>query len=246
MDEQDTIFWTSTFGRVFWLFFRPSSGLKKELDTAWNDVALESGKFTAVHCRVRHPKGHPAGAIFKGKRPEGRGGPVDRIGLSWNDSASRKYAVETASTALSCASAVEIATADESKVFFFSDSEDLVKFVIARGGEGIDADDYVPDWPKNMVIRSRHNLSETLHIDRQTESFFQFNHDNIAANYYSTFIDVFLASQAKCIVGGVGNYALLASKLGGIASRCLYWYGVASLENRTVDDNIFGQDCPIL
>lgn len=56
LGETDMLHSTLSFGRIFWLFFRPVPAIEMELEDVYNKLNLASGKYSAVHCRVRHPK----------------------------------------------------------------------------------------------------------------------------------------------------------------------------------------------
>jgi hypothetical protein len=59
---------------------------------------------------------------------------------------------------------------------------------------------------------------DNFHLDRQRGK-------NVR-DYYSTFIDLLLASGARCIAYGLGRYGLFASKIAG--SPCQIWYQAES------------------
>lgn len=114
--------------------------------------------------------------------------------------------------------------------FFYSDSEDLVRFMVAWQQEYHQTDASLGGssttsswpanntWPDSISIHARRMHSATLHIDRQRDAIHLFDQDNLAANYYAPFIDVLIPMQAERIVAGVGNFALLAAKLTGTDS----------------------------
>lgn len=56
LGETDMLHWTPSFGNIFWMFFRPSAQVQKDLDAVYKEVNLLPGHYSAVHCRVRHPK----------------------------------------------------------------------------------------------------------------------------------------------------------------------------------------------
>ena len=55
---------------------------------------------------------------------------------------------------------------------------------------------------------------ENAHIDRQK--------GRAPAAYYGTFVDLFLAINARCMTFGVGFYAVFAAKISGIKCKQLY------------------------
>jgi hypothetical protein len=53
LGETDTVDWTPAFDRLFWAFFRPMQVVLQELESTMNELHLNCGKYSAVHCRVR-------------------------------------------------------------------------------------------------------------------------------------------------------------------------------------------------
>lgn len=56
LGEKDMIHATPTFGKLFFLFFHPSPAIEMELEDVYEALNIVPGKYSAVHCRVRHPK----------------------------------------------------------------------------------------------------------------------------------------------------------------------------------------------
>jgi hypothetical protein len=56
LGENDMLHSTPSFGKIFWLFFRPVPAIEMELEDVYDSLDLAPGKYSAVHCRVRHPK----------------------------------------------------------------------------------------------------------------------------------------------------------------------------------------------
>jgi len=216
--ETDMLEWTTpSYSQIFWIFFKPSPGLQQELDDVYDGLHLTPNEYSAVHCRVRHPK---ATAVLLDSKYTKAGGP-DRAGLKW-DGESRSFAIETATRALQCLATVT--EAPDMPVYFYSDSEDLVhymaheladpNFTIASNASfRVEAAARKAVQPTRVV--GRRIDSETLHIDRQA--------GHPPAAYYASFVDLLVAARAKCIAMGVGNYAMFASKLSG-NSHCLVQY----------------------
>ena len=230
--ETDMLDWTTpTYGKLFWLFFKPSPGLQKELDQVYTDLQLVPNEYSAAHCRVRHPKSTPSSGKFVLAAKEGRPGGPDRVGLSWEGD-SRKYAIQTATRALQCLATFPQAA--NKPVYFYSDSEDLVQFManditdpnFSSNSSLTDVSDVIPVSSAQVeaaarkaasatTVVARRIDSETLHIDRQT------GHAPLA--YYASFVDLLVAARAQCVAVGVGNFAVFASKLSGDHS-CLVEY----------------------
>ena len=61
---------------------------------------------------------------------------------------------------------------------------------------------------------ARNVTLENAHIDRQK--------GRAAPDYYGTFVDLYVAMQARCVVYGIGYYAAFAAKISG--TDCAYLY----------------------
>lgn len=97
-------------------------------------------------------------------------------------------------------------------IYFFSDSSELVDYVVnGKGRVG-------PNQTKidlamanitqsNRVVARNVSGYPTIHIDLQS---------GFPAEYYlDTFVDLYLAANARCVSFGVGNFGYLASKISG-------------------------------
>ncbi|KAL3758234.1 hypothetical protein ACHAWU_004872 [Discostella pseudostelligera] len=236
--EMDAISWTDSFPTVFWRMFRPSKGLQKELDAAFVDLGLLPSStassssmdknsamitekitasspslppFYAIHVRIRHPRGHVSISM--------KGNP-DKFGLEWEDGPTRDFAVNVSEHAFHCAqqrahllviderrrsntnpSALLTAIQKPTAYVFFADSEELVTHM---------GNEY-----REHGLRVRNIIGkEVVHIDRQQEM--------SPESYYDSFVDLFVAAEASCIIFGAGNYALLAAKINRRGARqCL-------------------------
>jgi hypothetical protein len=135
----------------------------------------------------------------------------------------RKFAIQTATRAIRCA---EKYFHNDDPIYFFSDSNDLVRymahelsdpqFVTANASifRESPTDAAALEVARRRSIVSRSDDSENAHIDKQK------GRDPLA--YYSTFVDLFIAIQARCLAYGVGYYAVLATKISGISCKVLY------------------------
>jgi hypothetical protein len=219
LGEDDMIHDTPSFGMIFRLFFRPSPGVATALDLAYKELQLSAGMYSAVHCRVRHPKATPKHVNVKGKNESL---PADMSGLPWVGE-TRKFAIQTATRAIRCA---EKYFHNDDPIYFFSDSNDLVRymahelsdaqFVMANTSifRESPTDAAALEVARRRSIVSRSDDSENIHIDRQNGL------DPPA--YFSAFVDLFIAIQARCLAYGVGYYAVLATKISGISCKVLY------------------------
>lgn len=207
------------FGKLFHLFFKPSP----QLDQALTEIRqkhptqLIPGQYSAAHCRVRHPFSGKNGARVKAINPKFT---ADHVGLAWHDNdEGRHQALTDAVQAFSCLSHHH----NTQPVYFFSDSSDLVKFVSSGQNLTHNNETYQPKNDEERKVQhqlnqfsivSRDDSDENVHIDKQVGL-------NVSA-YYGTFLDLYLAIDAKCIVYGIGKFAYFASKISGTSCRYVY------------------------
>jgi hypothetical protein len=212
LGETDMIHNTETFGAIFRLFFQPSANVRVAIDQVYEQLNLRSHQFGAVHVRVRHPKATPQNVSVKGKNEDYT---ADKTGLPW-EGATKAFAIAVASRAVLCAqkyfTASSFMTNDEMPLYFYSDSNDLVRYMVFEQQQRDD-----PSSPsrfgRKLVARQDYD-TENAHIDKQK------GRDPPA--YYNTFVDLLVAADAQCIALGVGNFAVLASKISGTSCKVLY------------------------
>ena len=95
------LFDTPIFGKIFFeLFFQPSQSIEKVFTNVMKKLQLQPNEYTAVHCRVRHPKNFQKGQLTLGKNPNY---PADKTGLPWDKSSTKLFAMNVATNALQCA-----------------------------------------------------------------------------------------------------------------------------------------------
>lgn len=220
LGETDMIHYSPSFGKIFTTFFRPSRPVEATLNSVYQELGLTPKKYTAVHCRVRHPKAFPKNVYVKGKSAAH---PADKTGLPWIGQ-TRDFAIAIATHALQCARTL-LSDANE-PIYFFSDSNDLVRymsrelkdpgFVSANASifEQNNVDKDALSVVKTTNIVARDTTIENAHIDRQK--------GRDPAAYYATFVDLFLAINSRCITYGVGYYAIFAAKISGTQCKLLY------------------------
>ncbi|CAB9498867.1 expressed unknown protein [Seminavis robusta] len=220
LGETDMIHDTLSFGKLFFLFFHPAPAVEMELEDVYETLKIAPGKYSAVHCRVRHPKAFSKGAVVKGKHKEY---PADKTGLPW-EGQTREFAVETATDALHCAK--DLLKEPKEPIYFFSDSNDLVRYFSRE----LQNSTFVStnrtllksstvDWTalqevQNSNVVARNVDLENTHIDRQK--------GRAPPAYYGTFVDLFLAINARCVTFGIGYYAVFAAKISGIKCKQVY------------------------
>jgi hypothetical protein len=215
LGETDMLHWTPSFGHLFRVLFQPSPAIRHEVDRVSQELKLEKGNYSAVHCRVRHPKATPANEHFKGVD----GSPADKSGLPWSGK-SKTFAISVATKAVMCARTLLID--NQEPLYFYSDSNDLVRYMahdlkntsakISLVGDKADAAARKAVQPVHVVARDV--TKPNFHIDREKHL--------PAEQYYATFVDLVLAVNARCVTFGVGYYALFASKISGISCKVRY------------------------
>lgn len=216
LGETDMIHNTATFGNLFWSLFQLSDPVKQQLQAVYEELHLKAHHYHGVHCRVRHPKSAPKQTDLRGKNQQY---PADKTGLPWHGEA-RQFAIQTAARGLQCAK--RHFGHDRHPVYFFSDSNDLVHYVTEELPKALEPDHSYNSTAERAAwtvvqaqqIVGRQASQENAHIDRQK------GRDPPA--YYSTFVDLMLAVNAKCLSCGIGYYCLLASKLSGGTCRVQY------------------------
>ena len=178
----------------------------------------DSIKSTA-HCRTRHPSGAPKGKTIESKTEDKT---ADQAGLAWHNSEEgRFYGLSDAARALAC-----IPNRQE-PVYFFADSTDLVRFVGRN-------ESYIPMTDRERALRDFFDQYSILTRDMDVEN----NHIDLQKGreppyYFGTFIDLFIAMGAKCIVYGIGKYSYFASKLSSTSCRYSYRLGYRKKEEKS-------------
>jgi len=219
LGETDMIHSTSSFGKIFRAFFKPSERVDAQLNQVYSELNMSPGHYTAVHCRVRHPKATVKGVVVKGKNAKY---PADKSGLPWYGE-TKDFAVAVATHAIQCARTL---SSDASEpVYFMSDSNDLVRYVahelknesFVAGNKTLfenkhDAAALKAVKPTNIVAREV--SLENAHIDKQK------GRDSEA--YFGTFVDLLLAANARCVTFGIGYYAIFATKISFTQCKLLY------------------------
>jgi hypothetical protein len=219
LGETDMIHSTRSFGKIFRAFFRPSEGVEAQLNETYRQLHIAPGLYTAVHCRVRHPKATAQGIIVKGK--DGKFA-ADRSGLPWAGE-TKDFAVSVATHAIMCARTLSKDASEP--MYFFSDSNDLVHYLahelkdptfvahnVTLFENSHDAAALKAVKPANIVAREV--SYENVHIDKQK--------GRSPPEYYGTFVDLLLAANARCVTYGIGFYAIFATKISGTQCKLLY------------------------
>lgn len=198
----------SVLGAVFRSLFRPSAALQSALDKVYREVNLTPGNYTAAHCRVRHPG-------FYGHRATGKvnGQDADASGLIF-EGVWKEKATRAALMGVQCAA--RLRQNDAEPIYFMSDEEQVVAYVVhGKGGSGGGDDNATAAVDAAMAAATREarvvarnvTARPTLHIDNQP--------GHPPEYYMDTFVDLYLAINARCVSFGVGNFGYFASKISG-------------------------------
>jgi hypothetical protein len=240
------------FGQIFWqLFFRPHPLIETQFESVMRELELIPQQFTAVHCRVRHPKAVSYGIQVLGKNPVY---PADKTGLPWQGN-TKQWAMSVATRAFQCATTVQErmgiiqnnknqedgTTVSHHPIYFMSDSNDLVRHVAhelsdpdfvahANASQGeIDFQLY------HQVLggsgSSKHNdyyknSNQRVVVVARNVTLENAHIDRQkgreASAYYATFIDLLVAMHAKCVIYGIGYYAAFAAHVSGTPCQGVY------------------------
>jgi len=223
--ETDMIHSTATFGNIFRAFFRPSKPVQEYIDKSVTRLGLmetSTESYSALHCRVRHPKARPAGGVVVGKNLKY---PADKTGLPF-EGANRAFAIATATRALQCFGSLPKQGQMIEPLYFLSDSNDLVTYISrnlknqsfieenASFFHDSSVDEKALEAVRSVDIRAREAIEENAHIDRQK--------GRQPSEYYSTFVDLYIAMGARCVIYGIGYYASFAAKISN--TECVMSY----------------------
>eukprot|EP00557_Chaetoceros_sp_GSL56_P008271 CAMPEP_0176501060 /NCGR_PEP_ID=MMETSP0200_2-20121128/13945_1 /TAXON_ID=947934 /ORGANISM="Chaetoceros sp., Strain GSL56" /LENGTH=633 /DNA_ID=CAMNT_0017899893 /DNA_START=347 /DNA_END=2248 /DNA_ORIENTATION=- len=226
--ETDMIHYTPTFGNIFHSFFQLSPPIQTMYNHVTQSLNLTSQEYIAVHLRVRHPSGYRRNAKMDGRYA----GNADRhVPQFANDF--RESAIKAAIRALECtqllkngasaswSTATESSNSEFLPVYMMSDTKDLVNYFAFDLSNQMANNLYNQSFSENdpesihfiaksiaskFHIISRQLDDENLHIDKATPP-------GKLEQYYSVFLDLFIGINAKCMVFGIGNYAVFAAKI---------------------------------
>ena len=211
--ETDMIHQTPSFGKIFLSFFQPNPNVMAVYKEAQSQLGLVPHTYTAVHCRVRHPGGYSKGKAYKGIYAGKADRYIPEFVADFKDDMTK-----SAIRAIKCASTLPDNDSKKAPYYFMSDMSDLVTYVVFN----LTDDKYIsshPEWfedptsvnatakdlvSKNRVV-AREQTTQNLHIDKARPT--------DLANYYPSFVDLFLGIAARCVVFGIGNYAAFAAKI---------------------------------
>ena len=133
-------------------------------------------------------------------------------------------------------------------VYFFSDSEDLVRHMAAPLQDSlVNGNASLSEQRSNVIketispgrIVSRDLYKKTVHLDLEDAPDVSY--------FYGTFVDLYLGVAARCVSFGIGNYAYLSTRISN--TKCLQTHERfrPALARRWGTDlrKIKGEKCPI-
>jgi hypothetical protein len=220
---------TELFFRVWNLMFQPSMPVQEKIDQTMASLKLIPRRYIAAHCRVKHPArkplvlaaatagadgAHDGGALIKPQN----WGEADQKGLLVFEGRNREMALQSATRALQCAKQQQQQHQhhEQEPVYLLSDSEDLIRFIVENTttADTTTTTSILSDIERaaleakaltRVVARNTSNWLST-HLDRPGH----------IEDYYATFVDIYIAAAARCILLGVGNFMTIAARIGGV------------------------------
>jgi hypothetical protein len=209
LGETDMLHHTHSFGMIFHSLFQPVPSLQQQLRRIQSNLGLIPKQYSAVHCRVRHPSNF-RDFNHSAKMGEGLYFP-DKSGLAFHGEG-KEMAVSIAIHAIDCTPRVVASgktSSHEPIIYFYADEEELVQYMTNDIAQKSPLDEAASKAVEGIRLVARPLDDQTLHIDKQDGK----THD--AKAYFGTFLDLYLAADARCISYGIGNFGYLASKIAG-------------------------------
>jgi hypothetical protein len=197
------------YGIIWHAYFQLSTVVQQAFDEALATLGVVPGKYDAIHLRL----GHPA---YRNKKSYNAQVDKDR-GYSFKG-INRVRAISTAIHAIDCSKwSVNESFADAKDttlpVYFYSDSTDLVKTVIAPSSikPGTKEQEAALSKLSNTTFQSNivgRTTGPVVHLENR-------NNETSLEAYANTFVDLYLAIHARCLTIGVGRFAYMAAKISG-------------------------------
>lgn len=214
------------YGVLWHALFEPAAPIRKAIDSSRATLGLQPGLYDAVHCRIGHP------AYFDKKSYDSKADKVQGYNFKGTH---RVRAMTTAIRGIQCSqwlaqqqqqqqqlsppSHLLLAKGNTTNtngsvpIYFYADSADLVRTVLvptSLDAKGADQEALVEQL---TLLRNESRIvgrldAEVAHLQsRQNNTSYE--------AYASTFVDLYLASQARCVSMGVGRFAYMAAKISG-------------------------------
>ena len=188
---------------IFRAMFEPVVQIAQKINETMTKLGLVENNYTSVHVRARYPVQRLQRSI---------GNKVNDNDLGIKDAVFegdyKKYLIDVANNALECGVLLD----KDKKLFFASDSVDLVKFVNQN--------------PTELTINKhdRENISYqplSIHSGREINAHLESEKPDStpkASDYYSIFEDILIIGGSSCVTHGVGSFGAFGAGL--IGNKC--------------------------
>jgi hypothetical protein len=234
------------FGVIWHTIFRPSALVQQALDETYHELNLTPGHYHAIHCRVRHPAHHN-----KDKYQSPADKEADKNGVLLFEGKTKSKALQTAIHAIQCSQWLTTNHQNDlgrMPTYFYSDSPDLVQAVVDSQKQPITAQQNSSSSSHLQLqqrlgplaiasqIVTRHpnnnNNRSMMVIAHVAAAAVNSNVNFTAWDYAHTFVDLYLAANAKCVSMGVGRFSYMSAKISG--TTC--WIRHETPENKAVSE----------
>jgi hypothetical protein len=204
--ELNTTWSDPTFAHIFEVLLTPSRAVQKSLDETMQHLKLTPQHYDAIHLRARYPGTsdafQPKTSLFSRT--------VDAGGFQWTREAQTEV-LQLATRATDCLVTQNNNRSSSSSwnnntstkpIYFASDTNEAVKLVTTTTSLN----------NNHTTMVGLVTSGERLHLNRNDKTGLIFKTKPVA--FYPAFIDLWILSQARCLVIGAGGYGILASILG--------------------------------
>jgi hypothetical protein len=194
------------FAHMFEVLLTPSRAVQQSLDETMERLKLTPQHYDAIHLRARYPGTsdafQPKSSLFSRT--------IDADGFQWTTKAQTEV-LRLATRARDCLVSQQNTASSSSSwnnnastipIYFASDTNEAVKLVT-----------------RTTSLENKHTAmvglvtsGERLHLDRNDRTGLIFKTAPVA--FHPVFVDLWILSQARCLVVGAGGYGTFASILG--------------------------------
>ena len=233
------------FNLIFDTYFIPSRWVQDGINDAYKDLNLIPGQqqYDAVHLRIGHP------AFRNKKRYDAKSERLDKYGE--NDSGLIVKAINAATRAISCTKYLIEQQQQQHQVplYFFSDSIELIQAVINNNTTTNNAtilasalgnrdqilayqrlQNATNYYPGRIVGRSSVPIA---HLERRQQNTTTTKSSSNNEAHKNTFVDLYIASKARCLSLGIGRYAYMAGKISSLSPNNCWIRHAAEADSTT-------------
>ena len=214
----------SIYHMIWDRIFQPTPSVQTLIDRSMNQLNLTKNKYVAVHIRALYDHQHHQVKEEEEENQEGGTTTVTRVLQDEYENAincgsqlrssSNSSSTTAATTTASSSSSIN---SNNDPIFVASDSNDVIKGAFEYGRQN-----HIPVVSNQNTAfeqqdQKQHVPHLLLHLDRGT-SFLEAGKDTMTqmyqpSDYYSTFVDLYLLKNARCIAYGRGGYGKWAQLL---------------------------------